>query len=158
MAPEMFHDQGPQTTKVDVWSLFATTMSVTGRAGFHERLASYHEGFKLIQAGASEMKDLSSMARVDPNLRASAAQMLMKIFEGEGLSTPRHQVRKIPNLDGQAEYCLCKQPPKEAERPSVPSNPHPNPSPTHYQVQKVDVRKKQARNEGRLAGALRQFT
>ena len=37
------------------------------------------------------------MAQEDPSLRASAAQMLVKCFEGEGLSTPRHQVGRIPD-------------------------------------------------------------
>ena len=40
---------------------------------------------------------LSPMAEENPEKRASAAQMLVKHFDGVGLSTPRAQVRPIPD-------------------------------------------------------------
>ncbi|KAJ8127106.1 hypothetical protein O1611_g6530 [Lasiodiplodia mahajangana] len=42
------------------------------------------------------------MAKVDPEERASAAQMLVKLYDGNGLSTPREQVRPLfTRLDAQ---------------------------------------------------------
>jgi hypothetical protein len=39
---------------------------------------------------------IQEMAIVDPEKRASAAQMLVKCFNGVGLSTPRNQVPALP--------------------------------------------------------------
>lgn len=42
--------------------------------------------------------NMEPVARQDPNLRASAAQMLVKIYGGRGLSTPGDQISSIPEL------------------------------------------------------------
>jgi hypothetical protein len=57
---------------------------------------------RVIQATASAddsgMSVVREVARTSPLERASAAQMLVKRFDGEGLSTPRHHVPPIPPL------------------------------------------------------------
>ena len=98
MAPEMYFSEGPQTAKMDVWSLFATLMVVTETAGFNEQIDSYDRVLELIRDAATIHHNLSPMARKDPTLRASAAQMLANNFCGDGLTTPRDQITPIPSL------------------------------------------------------------
>ena len=70
-------------------------MTQAGR--LHTSLARYEDVSKRVRAAASQYKFLSPMAQEDPSLRASAAQMLVKCFNAEGLSTPRQQVGPIPD-------------------------------------------------------------
>ncbi|KAG5998415.1 hypothetical protein E4U43_002415 [Claviceps pusilla] len=97
MAPEMF--QGvEQTPKVDVWSLFVTLMWVANAANFREALSSFSNATMVqqtVQSVASAVEPfprIREMAMLDPRERASAAQMLVKHFDGKGLSTPRCHV------------------------------------------------------------------
>ena len=99
MAPEMYSEKGPQTSKMDVWSLFATLISVTGAAGFSEEIDSYQQALELLRTAANLHKELLPMAREDPKLRASAAQMLESQFDGHGLTTPRNRIVPIIDLD-----------------------------------------------------------
>jgi hypothetical protein len=46
----------------------------------------------LSAASEGDMSRIQEMAIVDPERRASAAQMLVKCYNGVGLSTPRNQV------------------------------------------------------------------
>lgn len=46
-------------------------------------------------AAGSPVDTIQEMARVDPGGRASAAQMLVKCFDGAGLTTPRNEVPAI---------------------------------------------------------------
>ncbi|KAH8588766.1 kinase-like domain-containing protein [Bisporella sp. PMI_857] len=73
MGPEMFRE-GNQTHKVDVWSLFVTMLWILDAGGFRQKSIS----------------KIWEMAIVNPDERASAAQMLVKYFNGVGLSTPRN--------------------------------------------------------------------
>ncbi|KAK2797257.1 hypothetical protein FQN50_009265 [Emmonsiellopsis sp. PD_5] len=96
MAPEMFYPGGRQTTKVDIWSLFITLMWVLNDQSFREKVnyLSSGEAQALAKSAASGqyLSDLKEMVAFDPAKRASAAQMLVKIFKGEGLTTRRSQI------------------------------------------------------------------
>jgi serine/threonine protein kinase len=96
MAPEVLHRE-VQTSKVDVWSLFVTMLWTLNGGEFRERC----DQFKSIEDGreavfaASKIDTVSKireMAIVNPEKRASAAQMLVKCYNGGGLTTPRSQV------------------------------------------------------------------
>lgn len=96
MAPELFQEK-EQTDKVDVWSLFVT-MLWTLDTGFRQMCKSSNsvgEIQKAVSLAASQsptVARIKEMAIVDAENRASAAQMLLKHFKGEGLSTPQNQV------------------------------------------------------------------
>ncbi|KAK3936911.1 kinase-like domain protein [Diplogelasinospora grovesii] len=87
-APELWPEKSkvsaPQSPKMDIWSLFVTMVAVDSRA---------------LEAKASQSK-LEPIARLDPDRRASAAQMLVQFFEGRGLTTPRS---KIPPIKPKAD-------------------------------------------------------
>ncbi|KAI0143827.1 kinase-like domain-containing protein [Xylariaceae sp. FL1272] len=103
MAPEIAVDDGlAQTPKVDVWSLFLTVQWC------------HSEEFRTLMGGRSRrlirwlktiMDYVDEYGKKDPfiyclrmmsiwpaNLRASAAQMLLHLFNGDGLTTPVDQV------------------------------------------------------------------
>ncbi|KAF1962523.1 calcium/calmodulin-dependent protein kinase [Byssothecium circinans] len=107
MAPELLYNPGsPQTSKVDVWSLFVTLAYAMNVAGFREKPLRTNE--LKIRAAHDAANDASfhsiqDMAFVDPERRASAAEMLDKIFNGEGRSTPRNQIsKKVSGVDDNA--------------------------------------------------------
>ena len=95
-APEMHYHTHPQTPKLDVWSLFVTMLSATRSARFDEdSFSSYDQVLGVVKkAAAAELRALSAMAREDPTLRASAAQCLVDLFGGDGLTTPRWQIKR----------------------------------------------------------------
>ena len=86
--------------KVDVWSLFATLASAHHAHSFPppKGVTCPETIVALLCAIAQEMPHLAPMARTDPKLRASAAQMLVACFDGRGLTTPRAVVPPIPSL------------------------------------------------------------
>ncbi|ROW08765.1 hypothetical protein VPNG_06404 [Cytospora leucostoma] len=101
MAPEMFREDmglGSQTHKVDIWSLYVTMVWTLDIEGFREasgRFKSITEcqnAISSIASGAQAVECIEPMARKDPEKRASAAQMLVELFGGRGLSTPRAMV------------------------------------------------------------------
>lgn len=96
MAPEMMYGTRQQSPKVDVWSLFVVIVILAQGGSLHPKLASYEDVLKCVRAAAARYEFLRPMAQEDPDLRASAAQMLTKCFNGQGLSTPRHQINRIP--------------------------------------------------------------
>lgn len=97
MAPEMFLG-GKQTHKVDIWSLFVTMLWTLDAEGFRRksnRFVNNADVQKAVLSAALNVDTFSKiqeMAIVNPEERASAAQMLVKHFDGKGLSTPRNQV------------------------------------------------------------------
>lgn len=94
MAPEMFLN-GEQTHKVDVWSLFVTIIWTLNTRGFREAsngFKSYGDAQRMVLSTISELASIQEMAKANPEERASAAQMLIKCFNGEGLITPRCRV------------------------------------------------------------------
>ncbi|KAL8725832.1 MAG: hypothetical protein Q9166_007119 [cf. Caloplaca sp. 2 TL-2023] len=103
MAPEVHAGGQQQTSKVDVWSLFVTTMWSLDIDDFRTRCndIGFLGGVRdvVVRAASTDdrMKSIGGMARIDPDERASAAQMINKLFKGEGLTTPRKQVQPLPN-------------------------------------------------------------
>ncbi|WEW61729.1 hypothetical protein PRK78_007223 [Emydomyces testavorans] len=96
MAPEMLTGQ-LQTDKVDVWAFFVTLMWVLNVDGFRIQeplLNTSPQAHALVQSAKrnSLLSDYREMAAFDPLLRASAAQMLVKLYRGKGLTTPAHKV------------------------------------------------------------------
>jgi serine/threonine protein kinase len=114
MAPEVY-DHGVQTHKMDVWSLFVTIAWALDFDGFRQNLHHFTtlpQAREAILAMASRIGEMREMARVNPDERASAAQMLVKLFHGEGLTTQRS---RIPPLT----------PTKVETRPEPQSHPGP---------------------------------
>jgi serine/threonine protein kinase len=97
MAPEMFQ-KGDQTSKLDVWSLFVTMLWTLDVGEFRQRwhqFTSVEDAQDAVLLAASKVDTVSKireMAIVNPEKRASAAQMLVKCYNGGGLTTPRSQV------------------------------------------------------------------
>lgn len=93
MAPEVTADSSMlQTPKIDVWSLFVTMAYTMDVAGYRTKSLQTRAQFidtAQAAAGMDQLKPLASMAIIDPGKRASAAQMLVRIYGGQGLSTPR---------------------------------------------------------------------
>jgi hypothetical protein len=87
-----------QTHKVDVWSFFVTMLWILDAGEFRQRSNRFKtvaEAQRAVLSAASNVDSVSKireMAIANPEQRASAAQMLMKHFDGQGLSTPRNQV------------------------------------------------------------------
>jgi len=96
MAPEMFQ-KAKQTHKVDVWSLFVTMLWTLDIRNFR-KMANEFKSIADIQNAVlsaaldEQVAQIREMAIVNPEERASAAQMLVKCFDGKGLSTPRNKV------------------------------------------------------------------
>ncbi|KAK8123132.1 kinase-like protein [Apiospora sp. TS-2023a] len=97
MAPELTRG-ARQTNKLDVWSLFVTLLWTLDSYGFRATANNLRGGETEAQkeaerlAGMPGLEHVAEMGKVEPEERASAAQMLVKCFEGEGLVTPRNQV------------------------------------------------------------------
>ncbi|KAM7205033.1 Protein kinase-like domain containing protein [Rhypophila sp. PSN 637] len=81
-APELYtFGQQPQTPKMDIWSFFVTMAEILPEYDFPPRNMTFDPS--------------GPMARMDPSLRASAAQMLVAVCGGEGLTTPKNQIPPI---------------------------------------------------------------
>lgn len=112
MAPEILNKPGTkQTAKVDVWSLFVTlayAMNVDGYRG--KPLHTNELKIRAVQEAANDsiLCPLRDMAIIDPNQRASAAEMLDKLFDGEGRASPVNQVPKSHSTLEKARVGLCK--------------------------------------------------
>jgi serine/threonine protein kinase len=115
MAPEMFRG-GVHSHKADVWSLFVTTVWMLNPENFREEVSqcvSVDAVYKLLSKSAPAVINIQEMGRVDPEERASAAQMLIKLFNGEGLTTPRNAVQAI----GAAKASVQASPPSTTSQP-----------------------------------------
>jgi serine/threonine protein kinase len=90
-----------QSHKLDIWSLYATTVAVHTRfKEFPPATLEYEVVLDVLKAKAGRSV-LKPMARLHPDRRASAAQMLVLLFEGRGLTTPRSKIPPIePDIDG----------------------------------------------------------
>ncbi|EEP80245.1 predicted protein [Uncinocarpus reesii 1704] len=129
MAPEIINRTHPQSSKIDVWSLFVVFGVVTQRGELDDpQLAHHGEVLCRVKIAAAQLRRLSPMAEEDPGRRASAAQMLVAHFGGQGLSTPRARVHPIPDPGSAAapsrasEQLHSPEPPKPSEQ-SRPSRP-----------------------------------
>lgn len=101
MAPEVYIG-GNQTSKADIWSLFVTILWTMNAGGFREISRNFlaYDNVKATVLSLADIPELSrarEMARIDPTARASAAQMLARCFDGEGLTTPRGRIPPIIN-------------------------------------------------------------
>ncbi|TAQ85243.1 hypothetical protein B7494_g6429 [Chlorociboria aeruginascens] len=96
MAPEINQGEN-QTHKVDVWSLFVTMLWTLDIGKFQQKdsfrsIAEVRQAILFAASREAKVSKIREMAIVNPQERASAAQMLVKYFGGSGLSTPRNQV------------------------------------------------------------------
>ncbi|ERT00366.1 serine/threonine protein kinase [Sporothrix schenckii ATCC 58251] len=103
-APEIIYEE-PQTPRVDIWSLFVTLLWVLDVDGFRgivdgrrPRQESIRKTVLHIAATNPHISPISAMGRRDPDKRATAAQMLVKCFNGDGLSTNPRQIGPIAPL------------------------------------------------------------
>jgi len=108
MAPEILQNSGcRQTSKVDVWSLFVTMAYALNANGYRQKqprhLAEAVE-MALAAAKAPLLNPIRDMAIVNPVKRASAAEMLIKLYQEDGLSTPREN---IPPLSSFGSSCIA---------------------------------------------------
>ncbi|EFY84639.1 calcium/calmodulin-dependent protein kinase [Metarhizium acridum CQMa 102] len=96
MAPELDNGpQWPQTPKMDVWSLFVTLTYAMNVGGFREKpLHTTALRIKAVQEAANEVifQPLRDMAIEDPSQRATAGDMLDKLFAGVGRTTSRNRI------------------------------------------------------------------
>ncbi|KIX91998.1 uncharacterized protein Z520_12269 [Fonsecaea multimorphosa CBS 102226] len=92
MAPEVFHGR-PQSCKPDIWSLFATIVWTLDVNGF--RYGCFQTPDDLL---GTHVPRIEPMAVGDPDRRACAAQMLVKLYNGKGLTTPREKVPPLSSL------------------------------------------------------------
>ncbi|KAK4204866.1 kinase-like protein [Triangularia verruculosa] len=98
MAPEI--QNGTQTCKMDVWSLFVTMLWTLDVKRFRQKsqnFASQDSVYQAVSAAAVDpiVNPIREMARTDPEERASAAQMLVKCFGRVGLTTPQKDVQPV---------------------------------------------------------------
>ncbi|OAQ61561.1 protein kinase, catalytic domain-containing protein [Pochonia chlamydosporia 170] len=104
-APELYPGvsgiDAPQSHKMDVWSLVATLVAVHPATDFPPKTpTSYAVILRTLVRYASE-SIFEPMGRENPARRASAAQMLVKLFDGRGLTTPLSRVPPIPPPENQ---------------------------------------------------------
>lgn len=94
MAPEVLYNSGiNQTPKLDIWSLFVTITHVMNVDGYRSKpLYINEQKIKAVQEAANDklLQPIRPMAIIDPDQRASAADMLNDVFHGKGLTTRRN--------------------------------------------------------------------
>ena len=104
---------------MDIWSLFASLVAV--HSNYPEFPPMYGSGYDKIlntlQKAASRMHKLESMARLHPDRRASAAQLLVLLFDGRGLTTDKS---RISNIESEVEETVLRPRLSSAAGPSNP--------------------------------------
>ena len=87
---------------MDVWSLFVTVVSLMAPVNFDEEMlatGSYSNTLAFVRvAAANILPDLQPVARENPELRASAAQILIMYFNGKGSTTRQSEVGFTPEV------------------------------------------------------------
>ncbi|KAI1773050.1 kinase-like protein [Hypoxylon cercidicola] len=105
IAPEVWYGDGEISSKVDVWSLYVTTLYMTDK-GVQEvldrspknemgQITRYKKVLELAPTAMTPYLQIQEMARYNPDLRATPAQMLVKCYGGNGLTT-RGTIPTIP--------------------------------------------------------------
>lgn len=120
MAPELYltHGNYRQSPKMDVWSLFVSVLVLRPAISFPpEGYHSHLDVQRAVEGHAREDSSLAAMARINPTHRASAAQMLVALFGGRGLTTPG---RNVPPI-GPGEEDVAATPIPSAAPPAPPA-------------------------------------
>ena len=111
---------------MDVWSLFATLIDVHPGMDFPPPPSEiYNDVLNAIQTAARNAPQLANMVRKDPRERASAAQMLVALFDGHGLTT---LMSEVPPLTTAPIPVPATAPVPAAIRKPTPAIPHAGPS------------------------------
>ena len=86
-----------QSSKIDVWSLVASLVAIHSLfPEFPPRsFCNYDVILDTLRAAILRLPKHEAMARLHPDRRASAAQLLVLLFNGKGLTTPRSKVPPI---------------------------------------------------------------
>lgn len=86
-----------QSPKMDIWSLFASIAAVYPDCPNFPptQHVTYSVILDALKDASSRMPQIEAMARKDPARRASAAQMLVLLFGGKGLTTHRSRIPDI---------------------------------------------------------------
>ncbi|KAM3539210.1 hypothetical protein ARSEF1564_007868 [Beauveria bassiana] len=101
-APEYkFHC--PQTTAIDLWSLFITYLWTTNLENFrNQNLKAYDDLLLWIASLArrrwNDLAAVQELIVLDPKDRATASQMLKHKFKGDGLKTEDRNVPDLPTV------------------------------------------------------------
>ena len=130
MAPEILQGEGAQqTAKVDIWSLFVTIAWALNEDNYWKKsLHTHDQKFEAVAMAAASprLQAIKAIATKDPNQRPSAAQMLLQVFNGEGLTTPRAQAAPA-RLDFPVNRAQPEEEPAMYRRPK--SGPRPGGAP-----------------------------
>ncbi|KAJ5726157.1 uncharacterized protein N7483_007514 [Penicillium malachiteum] len=105
-----------QTHKVDVWSLFVTmlwTLNINGFRTIHEQNLIW-DPRQAVLGAAPGLPQLWEMSIVEPLERASAAQMLIKCFNGKGLVSDPASIPSI--TQERMEFMIQTSPPMPPSR------------------------------------------
>ncbi|XWX00643.1 hypothetical protein V2A60_008664 [Cordyceps javanica] len=119
MAPEVFYHE-KQTVAVDMWSLLMTVLRTLDLANYRSRkFHDYPSFLKWVVFTISNHWDflggVHELAVIDSRKRATAAQMLVKNFQGDGLTTAKQKVPelrpvKAPNIRDLLKRTLRSEP------------------------------------------------
>ena len=101
LAPEVIYGH-KQTHKMDVWSLFVTYLWILDIEGFRRTIRTFTSdevAFQKISSAGTlpGVNEFQEMAKIDSSERASAAQMLLKCWDGRGLTTRRYTIVPLSN-------------------------------------------------------------
>lgn len=98
MAPDVLLRGAPQTAKSDVWSLYATMLWVLDGRGFREKCRRlrddggpkqlFRDIVDMTRPVPQELEHIEEMAAFNASCRASAREMLDKLFRGRGNRRP----------------------------------------------------------------------
>lgn len=99
MAPELFDPSRPPQTKVDVWSIFVTLAWVANADNFqNKQIMEFLPRMTAVQEAINHpfLKHCREMAAFKHEQRASAGDMLDKLYRGNGRSTRRPDRSRNP--------------------------------------------------------------
>lgn len=107
-APEAYTADSPHSSKMDIWSLFVTILHIHPDCpsalfpppGYNSMTwAGITRSVLVAAASFKSQPELCPMAKVNPEDRPSAAQLLLSLYRGEGLTTPKHTIRLFAPAD-----------------------------------------------------------
>ncbi|KLJ06258.1 hypothetical protein EMPG_09293 [Blastomyces silverae] len=130
MAPELLQGkQIPQTPKADIWSLFVTLAWAVNADNYRSKnpfTADEILNAVLDAARTDRMYPFKDMAEIEPDKRASAAQMLVQHFNGVGRTAQLEQVETTTSAkDTQEDVIMGSTSPRLGWPPPGPTYPSP---------------------------------